>query len=74
MQSGHSALLGALRREAAAAVATRRAAADAEHLRKLLRQRDMDAQRAKMIIRLKEHKVARLQARHSGVLVFGFFW
>ena len=63
-QSGHSALLGALRREAAAASATRRTAADAERLRELLRQRDMDAQRAKMIIRLKEDKVARLQVGH----------
>lgn len=71
-QSGHSALLGALRREAAAAAATRRAAADAERLRELLRQRDMDAQRAKMIIRLKEHKVARLQARHYGGFRVGF--
>ncbi|KAK9830576.1 hypothetical protein WJX81_000359 [Elliptochloris bilobata] len=64
--SGHSALLGALRREAAAASAGRRAAAEAERLRELLRQRDMDAQRAKMIIRLKEDKVARLQAAAAG--------
>lgn len=69
LQSGHAALLGALRREAAAASAGRRAAAEAERLRELLRQRDMDAQRHKMIIRLKEDKVARLQARLFSALV-----
>jgi hypothetical protein len=63
MQSGHAALLGALRREAAAAAAGRRAGAEAERLLGLLRQRDMDAQRAKMILRLKEDRIARLQAR-----------
>lgn len=70
LQSGHAALLGALRREAAAASCGRRAAAEAERLRELLRQREMDMQRSKMIIRLKEQKVARLQASFWPTLSF----
>ena len=63
MQAGHAALVGALRREEAASRSIKRLERDVEALQDLLKQRDMDAQRTKMIIRLKEDKVARLQVR-----------
>lgn len=63
MQGGHAALVGALRREEAASRSIRRLEGELEGVRDVLRQRDMDAQRTKMIIRLKEDKIARLQAR-----------
>ena len=70
MQGGHAALVGALRREEAASRSIRRLDGELEGVRDVLRQRDMDAQRTKMIIRLKEDKIARLQARPpSGLAV-----
>ncbi len=65
MQAGHAALVGALRREEAASRSIKRLERDVEALQDLLKQRDMDAQRTKMIIRLKEDKIARLQARRD---------
>ncbi|CAK0736757.1 hypothetical protein CVIRNUC_000798 [Coccomyxa viridis] len=59
--AGHAALVGALRREEAASRSIKRLERDVEALQDLLKQRDMDAQRTKMIIRLKEDKIARLQ-------------
>ena len=67
LQGGHAALVGALRREEAASRSIKRLEGELEGVRDVLRQRDMDAQRTKMIIRLKEDKIARLQAR----LLFG---
>lgn len=61
VQGGHAALVGALRREEAAARAIGRLEKDLVALQEVLRQRDMDAQRTKMILRLKEDKIARLQ-------------
>ena len=63
LQGGHAALVGALRREEAASRSIKRLEGELEGVRDVLRQRDMDAQRTKMIIRLKEDKIARLQAR-----------
>ncbi len=63
VQGGHAALVGALRREEAASRSIKRLEGELEGVRDVLRQRDMDAQRTKMIIRLKEDKIARLQAR-----------
>jgi hypothetical protein len=54
--------VGALRREEAAARALKQLQAELETAQDLGKQRDMDAQRTKMIIRLKEDKIARLQA------------
>ncbi len=62
VQGGHAALVGALRREEAASRSIKRLEGELEGVRDVLRQRDMDAQRTKMIIRLKEDKIARLQA------------
>ena len=63
VQAGHAALVGALRREEAASRSIKRLEGELEGVRDVLRQRDMDAQRTKMIIRLKEDKIARLQVR-----------
>lgn len=60
-QSGHTALVGALRREDAAARTVKALQAELETMQDLVKQREMDAQRTKMIIRLKEDKIARLQ-------------
>lgn len=60
-QSGHTALVAALRREEAAARCVARLTRELEAQRDVTKQREMDAQRTKMIIRLKEDKIARLQ-------------
>lgn len=66
VQSGHAALVGALRREEAAARCVARLTRELEAVREVIKQREMDAQRTKMIIRLKEDKIARLQVElHS---------
>ena len=54
-------MVGALRREEAAARSIKRLERELEAVQDVLKQRDMDAQRTKMIIRLKEDKIARLQ-------------
>lgn len=61
VQSGHAALVGALRREEAAARCVARLTAELEAVKDVVKQREMDGQRTKMIIRLKEDKIARLQ-------------
>ena len=61
MQSQHRALQGALRREARAAAQGKHLGEELKELQDLLRRRDMDNQRSKMIIRLKEDKIARLE-------------
>lgn len=61
LQGGHAALVGALRREEAAARSIKRLERELKAVQDVLKQRDMDAQRTKMIIRLKEDKIARLQ-------------
>ena len=62
MQGGQAALVGALRREEAASRSIKRLESELEAIKDVLKARDMDAQRTKMIIRLKEDKIARLQA------------
>ncbi|KAK9915787.1 hypothetical protein WJX75_004111 [Coccomyxa subellipsoidea] len=64
--SGHAALVGALRREEAAARCVARLTRELEAVREVIKQREMDAQRTKMIIRLKEDKIARLQSAATG--------
>ena len=62
LQGGQAALVGALRREEAASRSIKRLESELEAIKDVLKARDMDAQRTKMIIRLKEDKIARLQA------------
>ncbi len=69
VQSGHAALVGALRREEAAARCVARLARELEAQREVTKQREMDAQRTKMIIRLKEDKIARLQVPSPSLFV-----
>ncbi|CAL8470378.1 g9920 [Coccomyxa elongata] len=64
--SGHTALVAALRREEAAARCVARLTRELEAQRDVTKQREMDAQRTKMIIRLKEDKIARLQSAAGG--------
>ncbi|BDA44416.1 probable Kinesin-like protein KIN-12E [Coccomyxa sp. Obi] len=64
--SGHAALVAALRREEAAARCVARLTRELEAQRDVTKQREMDAQRTKMIIRLKEDKIARLQSAAGG--------
>ena len=55
--------MGALRREALAMQQLDRLQAELAAGQDLLKQRDMDAQRSKMIVKLKETHIARLQVR-----------
>ena len=67
-RAGHAALVGALRTGGGrlARCVKRGWTRDAGgRAAKCIKQRDMDAQRTKMIIRLKEDKIARLQARQD---------
>lgn len=63
MQSQQRTLQGALRREARAAAQGRHLQQELKEVQDLLRRRDMDNQRSKMIIRLKEDKIARLEVQ-----------
>ena len=71
MQSQQRALQGALRREARAAAQGKHLQEELREVQDLLRRRDMDNQRSKMIIRLKEDRIARLEVitRCSSALV-----
>ncbi|KAK9813839.1 hypothetical protein WJX73_001399 [Symbiochloris irregularis] len=64
--SSHQALVGALRREQGAVVHVKRLQGELDGLQDVLRRRDMDLQRLKMIIKLKEDKIARLQVSAAG--------
>ena len=67
MQATHAALVGASAegRGCLARSIKRLESVMLEAVQDVLKQRDMDAQRTKMIIRLKEDKIARLQARRD---------
>jgi hypothetical protein len=57
------AMLGALRREGVAKREAAALAAEIEALQGLLREKELDVQRAKMIIKLKEGRIERLEVR-----------
>ncbi|KAG0556184.1 hypothetical protein KC19_11G032900 [Ceratodon purpureus] len=59
---------GALRREQAADVTTKRLAAEIEQLNRLVHQREADTQSSKMILRFREDKIRRLETLSKGLL------
>lgn len=59
---------GALRREQAADVTTKRLAAEIEQLNRLVHQREADTQSSKMILRFREDKIRRLETLSQGLL------
>ena len=62
---GHAAMASALRREAAALADGRRVARELEAAQALAAEREADNQRLRMIVKLKEGMVARLEVRLS---------
>ncbi|KAK9808845.1 hypothetical protein WJX72_004842 [[Myrmecia] bisecta] len=66
-QTDHAALMGALRREEVAVKQAQRLQSELAATHELLKEREMDIQRTKMIIRLKDGRVLRLEAAVRGL-------
>ncbi|XP_024519762.1 kinesin-like protein KIN-12C isoform X1 [Selaginella moellendorffii] len=70
---GQEVLAASLRREAAAESVIKNLGVEISHLKRLVRQREEDTQRVKMLLRFREDKIRRLEAAEDGSTAGGSF-